>query len=260
MTVEQALHKSFTISVNVHGSSVELKTVSAERLVGRYAYGSYMPIGVERIMRLLQKHKIRATFFVPGAEARMKASLVREIVAAGHEVAAHGDALEDHSTLGDAEADVLKRAHDSISAVIGAAPVGWRAPDGMFSKHTIPLLAGMGYLYDSSFQDDDFPYSLAPEGGGKMIEVPQNEMLIDQVFFAIRQTHDRVLKNWTEEFDGANAAGCFSCMTLHPRQDYGVARASRIDMLDAFITHVSQTPGVTFRTCAEAAQLAAVKL
>lgn len=256
MTVENALRQTFSLTVNLHGSSVELRTVSAARLVGRYAYGNYMPIGVERIMALCQRHGIAATFFVPGAEARMKPSLIREIAAAGHEIAAHGDALEDHSTLGDNEADVLARAHDSIADVVGTAPVGWRAPDGMLSRQTLPLLARLGYRYDSSFQDDDFPYSLAPEGGGTLFEVPQNEMLIDQVFFSIRQTHDRVFKNWTEEFDGANAAGCFSCMTLHPRQDYGIARASRMDMLDRFITHVRGTDGVAFRTCSQVAEAA----
>lgn len=256
MTVETALHGTFSLTVNLHGSSVELRQVSAERLVGRYAYGKYMSIGVERILRLCQQHGIAATFFVPGAEARMHPSLIREIASAGHEIAAHGDALEDHAALGDNEAEVLARAHDAIADAAGVAPVGWRAPDGMLSKETLPLLARLGYRYDSSFQDDDFPYSLAPEGANGLIEVPQNEMLIDQVLFSIRQTHDRVLKNWTEEFDGASTAGCFSCMTLHPRPDYGVGRASRMDMLNHFIAHVRATPGVTFKTCAQAAALA----
>ncbi len=260
MTVESALHKSFSLSVNLQGSSVELRTVNAARLVGRYAYGKYMAIGVERILMLCQQQGIKATFFTPGAEARMHPAMIREIVSAGHEIAAHGDALEDHATLGDKEAEVLTRAHDAIATAAGVAPVGWRAPDGMLSKDTLPLLAKLGYRYDSSFQDDDFPYALAQDGGGQMIEVPQNEMLIDQVLFAIRQTHDRVLKNWTEEFDGSSAAGCFSCMTLHPRPDYGVGRASRMEMLGRFIAHVRATPGVTFRTCAEVASAARAQL
>jgi peptidoglycan/xylan/chitin deacetylase (PgdA/CDA1 family) len=255
MTVEKAFASTFCLTVNVHGSSVELRTVSADRLVARYAYGNYMPIGVERILTMCERHGIRATFFVPGLEARLKPSLVREIDAAGHEVAAHGDALEDHATLGDKEREVLARAHGSLGDVLGKAPVGWRAPDGQLSRQTLPILQELGYRYDASFQDDDFPYVLSAEGAPGMIEIPQNEMLIDQVLFAIRQPHDRVLKNWVEEYDAYRAAGCFVSMTLHPRPDYGVGRASRMVTLDTFIAHVRQA-GSTFGTCAETAEVA----
>jgi peptidoglycan/xylan/chitin deacetylase (PgdA/CDA1 family) len=256
MTAEKTFARSFALTVNMLGSSVELRTVSADRLVARYAYGNYMPIGVERILMLCEKHKIRATFFVPGLEARLKPSLVREIDAAGHEIAAHGDALEDHSKLGDQEAEVLKRAHAALGDALGRAPVGWRAPDGVLSADTLALLQALGYRYDASFQDDDFPYVLSAEGAPGMVEIPQNEMLIDQVLFSIRQPHDRVLKNWREEFDACHAAGCFTAMTLHPRQDFGVGRASRMVMLDQFLAHVRST-GVEFKTCAAIAEATA---
>lgn len=256
MSIESVSARNVSISVNLHGSSVELRTVSKARLLGRYAYGKYLPIGVERMLRLLESRRVHATFFVPGAEARAWPSLVREIVSEGHEIAAHGDAMQDHSLLGDSEEAVLKRAHDSIAELTGMAPLGWRAPDGLLSRSTLPLLAKMGYRYDSSFQDDDFPYPLDSDGGLGMIEIPQNEMLMDSTYFSIRQTHDRVLKNWTEEFQGMHAAGGYSCITLHPRPDYGVGRPSRIDMLDAFIQQIQAVPEVRFRTCGEVAAAA----
>src|SRR5690606_6110265 len=99
-------------------------------------------------------------------------------------------------------------------------------------------------------------YRLDADGGAGMIEVPQNEMLMDSTFFAIRQTHDRVLKNWTEEFQGMHAAGGYSCITLHPRPDYGVGRPSRIDMLDEFIQRIQSLSDAEFRTCGEVAAAA----
>lgn len=256
MSIESVSARNVSISVNLHGSSVELRTVSKERLLGRYAYGKYLPIGVERVLRLLETRGVRATFFVPGAEARAWPALVREIAGQGHEIAAHGDAMEDHGALGDSEEAVLKRAHDSIAEVVGVAPVGWRAPDGLLSRRTLPLLSAMGYRYDSSFQDDDFPYRLDSDGGQGMIEIPQNEMLMDSTYFSIRQTHDRVLKNWTEEFQGMHAAGGYSCITLHPRPDYGIGRPSRIDMLDTFIQQIQAMPDARFKTCGEVASAA----
>jgi peptidoglycan/xylan/chitin deacetylase (PgdA/CDA1 family) len=250
----------FSVTVNLHGTSVELRQVSKERLVGRYAYGKYAALGVERMLTLFDDMKVPATFFVPAIEAEINPGLIGEIVAAGHEVAANGYALEDHSTLGDAEAETLKKAHGVLSDALGSAPLGWRAPDGLMSYQTIRHLSALGYRYDSSFQDDDHPYSLSADGGASMVEVPQNEILLDQTLFAIRQTHDRVMKNWTEEFIGLRREGCYANMTLHPRPDYGVGRASRMVMLGEFLRFVRANGPVTFRTCADVAASATTRL
>ena len=144
--VENATGGIMSVTVNVHGCSVELRVVDEERLVGRYAYGNYMPNGVDRLLRLFDELKIPATFFVPGLEAERHAELIREIKACGHEIAAHGYALEDHSALGDDEPDILKKAHDVIGDCVGEAPVGWRAPDGLMSANTLGYLSKLGYL------------------------------------------------------------------------------------------------------------------
>lgn len=252
---------TFTVSVNLHGSSVELRQVTEDRLVGRYAYGNYMPVGTVRLLELFERHGIVATFFVPAREAERHPGLVRDIAAAGHEIAANGYTLEDHGKLGAEEPAMLRKAHDILTRVAGRAPVGWRAPDGLLSKDTISHLAALGYLYDASFQDDDFPYALDADGGPGMIEVPQNQYLLDATLYGVRMTHERVLKNWTEEFDAHHLAGCYLCMTLHPRPDYGVGRPSRMDMLDQFLRHVERAPGgVRFATCGDVARIARERL
>jgi peptidoglycan/xylan/chitin deacetylase (PgdA/CDA1 family) len=245
---------TFTISVNLHGTSVERRAVSADRLVGRYAYGKYLVNGTERILKLLQAHGLAATFFVPVQEAELHPSLIEEIVKSGHEIAANGYALEDHSKLGAKEKDTIKKTYDVLSSRLGQSVAGWRAPDGLVSERTLGYLAEAGFSYDSSFQDDDHPYVVTDCGKPNFVEVPQNEMLMDQTLFAVRQTHDRVLKNWTEEFDGLQSEGCYGCLTLHPRPDYGVGRASRIMMVDRFIEYLKRVRGaVAFKTCREAA-------
>ncbi len=255
--IDQATGGTMCVTVNVHGASVELRAVNEDRLVGRYAYGNYMPNGVDRLLRLFQALNIPATFFVPGREAERHPEMIREINAAGHEIAANGYALEDHSTLGDAQLDVLKRAHEVIAECIGEAPVGWRAPDGLMSTDTLSHLSALGYKYDSSFQDDDFPYLLDADGGAGMVELPQNPTLLDQNLFSIKQPDVRVHKNWTEEFNGLNSVGAFICMTLHPRQDYGVGRAPRMKHLESFLRETQYSPRpIAFKTCAEVAALA----
>ena len=255
MSQSRALSSAFTISVNLHGTSVERRVVSGDRLVGRYAYGKYIVNGTERLLGLFDKHDIKATFFVPVREAELHPSLIDEIGKCGHEIAANGYELEDHSKLGDKERDVIKRTFDALSSRVGKSVAGWRAPDGLVSERTLGYLAETGFSYDSSFQDDDHPYVVTDCGRADFAEVPQNEMLMDQTLFAVRQTHDRVLKNWIEEFDGLQSEGCYGCLTLHPRPDYGVGRPSRVLMLDRFLEHLKRIRGaVVFKTCEQAAR------
>src|SRR4051812_24379321 len=73
--------------------------------------GEFGAVGVERILRLLARHDIRATFFVTGHTADTYPDSVREIVAGGHEVGHHGYLHENPVSLPskDAERAVLER-------------------------------------------------------------------------------------------------------------------------------------------------------
>lgn len=165
----------FSISVNLHGTTVERRLVSEDRLVGRYAYGKYLVNGTERILKSLQAHGLAATFFVPASEAELHPSLIDEIVKSGHEIAANGHDLEDHSKLGDKEKDTIERTYHALSSRLGQAVAGWRAPDGLISERTLGYLAEVGFSYDSSFRDDDHPYVVTDCGRPNFFEVPQND-------------------------------------------------------------------------------------
>ncbi len=241
-----------SVTVNLQGNSHELREVKEDRLWGRYSYGKYVAnVGLRRTLDLFDRLGVQATFFIPAFEAKAWPSLVRDIAAAGHEIAAHGNAMEDHSQLGDAEAALLAEAHETVTRIVGSVPTGWRAPDGKLSEDTLRRLARLGYVYDSSFQDDDLPYSLDADGGVGMVELPQNEMLIDATLWSVRQTHERVLKTWVEEFDALYKENCYACLTIHPRSDFGSGRASRIEVVEKFIQHVRSYGDVTFKTCGE---------
>lgn len=240
------------LTVNIHGTSVEKRQGGEGAMLGRFSYGRYgANVGNMRLLQMFRRLGLKATFFVPAVEAEGDVALIEAILADGHEIAAHGNAMEDHSTLAEAEEfDLLARAHEVLTRIAGAAPLGWRAPEGRMSTRTLPHLARLGYRYDSSFQDDDFPYSLQADGGGAMVELPQNPMLIDATIYRAWQTHDRVAKHWQEEFDAAVDEGCFCCLTLHGRSDYGSGRASRIAMAEAFLTRALERD-IPVKRCAD---------
>src|ERR1051326_3176057 len=74
------------------------------------SHQSYGPlVGVPRILSLLARHGITATFFVPGYSAHRYPGVVRKIAEAGHEIAHHSYFHED--TIGmDAKTEEIGRA------------------------------------------------------------------------------------------------------------------------------------------------------
>jgi len=247
--------RTLVVTVNLHGSTVDLKEARPDELYGRNSYGRYATrLGVWRLLDLFRARKLRATWFVPGAEAEAHPEIVEAIAADGHEIAAHGWAMENHAALTEEEERrLLERAHTVLTRRLGRAPAGWRAPEGFMSRATLPHLAALGYAYDASFQDDDHPYALDADGGAGMVELPQWEMLIDAVLYRLRQPHARVLRTWIEEFDALHAENCFAMLTLHPRGDYGSGRAARVAVVERFLDHVATSGDVTLATCAEVA-------
>jgi polysaccharide deacetylase family protein (PEP-CTERM system associated) len=108
----------------------------------------------ERILELLERHRVRGTFFVLGWTATRHPSLVRRIAAAGHEVASHGFDHELVYKQGPAafRADI-RRARALLEDLIGCGVYGYRAPSYTIVESTrwaLPILADEGYLYDSS--------------------------------------------------------------------------------------------------------------
>jgi len=92
------------------------------------------PEGTPATLDMLDDLGWRATFFVLGEQARAHPDVVRETARRGHEIAVHGDA---HRYLiartPRAAADDLRRAHVTVTEIVGAEPVWWRPPYGVLS-------------------------------------------------------------------------------------------------------------------------------
>ena len=241
-----------TVTVNFDAESVDLHEVARENLFGRFSFGRYgMRAGIWRLLEVLRARGIRGTFFVPALDAENNKPQVEAILEGGHEIAARGYAFEDHGQLGEREHDTLRRAHDALRTITGTAPLGWRAPHGLLSPATLGHLADLGYRYDSTFQDDDFPYIMRCDSGKEIVELPQFQFLEDATLYVPRHSHNRVLKTWKEEFDAMYGEGLYVNLTLHARGDYGSGRAIRAQIVGEFLDYMMRHAGVFFMTCAE---------
>ncbi len=102
-----------------------------------------------RLLDLLARHGVRATFFVEGLNAETYPQALHTIVAAGHEVAVHAWRHEEWAALdADSEVALLARATEAMRS-IGIKPLGFRPPGGGLTEHTLALLGEHDYTYVS---------------------------------------------------------------------------------------------------------------
>ncbi|WP_157221141.1 polysaccharide deacetylase family protein [Flavisphingomonas formosensis] len=128
-------------------------------MISRGEFGAF---AIPRILALLDRYDIAASFAVPGHTAYAYPDEVRMIRDAGHEILHHGWMHENPSDLDEArERRVLEQGLEALHAVAGVVPAGYRSPAWDISPHTLGLLMEYGFFYDSSFMARDFhPYYL----------------------------------------------------------------------------------------------------
>ncbi len=92
------------------------------------------PRATPRLLRMLDGHGVRATFFLLGRLAEEHPAVARAIADAGHEIAVHG--YEHRLLLKRRPAETIEdlaRAAAAITAVTGSQPRWWRPPYGVAS-------------------------------------------------------------------------------------------------------------------------------
>lgn len=117
-------------------------------------YPSRVEHNTRRLLALLAEHGATATFFTLGWVAERVPELVRDIVAAGHEVASHSHLHRRITSLSPEEfRQDLRRSRDVLEQVIGRRVIGFRAPSFSIVPRVAwawDILAEEGFVYDSS--------------------------------------------------------------------------------------------------------------
>jgi polysaccharide deacetylase family protein (PEP-CTERM system associated) len=107
-----------------------------------------------RLLEILDRARVKATFFVLGFVAEKHPEIVREIAAAGHELATHGYS---HTLIYTQTPEVfreeLKRALGAVEQAAGVKVLGHRAPFFSITKKSLwalDILGELGVRYDTS--------------------------------------------------------------------------------------------------------------
>lgn len=248
----------FSFDVDAESALYFREPERAERSLAALEERRFGPrVGVPRMLKLMEKRKMKATFAIPGWTVEHHTEASVRIRDAGHEIAVHGNVHESLDFLDEAqEREVLKRSLEIMQSYLGITPRGYRSPSWDLNLWTPELLKEAGFIYDSSLMGNDIPYDVETSQG-PLAEIPIQWLLDDAPFFrhvygatnAIAD-QDRVLRLWKQEFKAMYEENGSFVVTCHP---WISGRAARIAMLDELIGYMKTFEGVWFTTCEEMA-------
>ena len=115
------------LSFDVDNASATLaRGVLNYEVISRGEYGAVD--GLPRILRLLEKHKVPSSFFIPAVSAALHPNMIKDILASPlqHEIGVHGWIHELLPALNNEaeEQRLLNQAVDYLTKAIGKRPVG----------------------------------------------------------------------------------------------------------------------------------------
>lgn len=198
--------------------------------------------GTGRILDLLAKHEMRATFFIPGTTIDRYPDVVKGVADAGHEIAHHGhEHLRNHVVSHETQREEILRALDSFERHGLQRPVGYRSPAWEMTPESFDILIQEGFLYDSSCMGDDRPY-LERVGDRDMLELPVHWSLDDWPRFGWSIDGGgnmgdpaEMYRSWKAEYENARNENRTAIYTMHPEV---TGRPYRLHELDRLMHHI----------------------
>lgn len=219
--------------------------------------GRYGPrVGLPRILRLLERYELDASFFVPGVVIERYPAEIGAVAEAGYRIEHHSHTHTWAQNLSrEQEREEFELAHRTITDFTGRPPRGYRSPAAEFTPNTVDLMEEYGFEYSSNMFDGDSPYLL--EVGSRqtgILEFPFSWALDDAPFFLysnklpgrVMAAPSAVLETWTLEFDQlSREPGRCLVVAMHPQV---IGRPSRMWVLERFVEHVLDAGNGRFRS------------
>ena len=238
--------------------------------------GEFGAVAVPRLLRLLERRELGATFFVPGHTIETYPDVCRMIVDSGCEVGLHGYAHEMNALQSEVEERAaFGRSLELVESLTGSPPQGYRAPAGDLTAQTISLLVEHGIQYDSSLMGHDYrPYRVRvgdefPEDGpaawgdeSDLIELPwswTNDDYPYLEFVAFRRMimpglaqPDDMFANWLGDvtYMAHEVTNGVLTLVFHPQV---IGRGHRLLALERFLDEIAELD----MTCPTMASVAA---
>src|SRR6187401_1302115 len=241
-------------SFDVDNATATLSTGTLDyEVLSRGEYGAVD--GLPRILRVLDRQQIPASFFIPAASAVLHPKVITDIQNATqkHEIGVHGWIHERLPLLNNEKEEqrLLDQSIETLTKMTGKRPIGYRAPSWKFSGWTMGQVKAAGFLYDSSLMASDDAYELLLDGKPTgVVELPIERILDDSPYFGGNADGSNpsvgdVYEVFQSEFDVAYEEGGLYLLTMHPHM---MGHRSRAALLERLIQYIKKQPGVWFAT------------
>lgn len=249
---------ALTFTLNNTANNIALGDSAVVQLTG----GEFGAVaGLPRVLDLLDRHNVPATFFIAPTAAIVDPQMIPDILKRKrHEIGTLGWSDENPLALSASEEDaLLTKTIDYLTKATGRRPVGGRGPSDQVSLSTLRLMKEKGFLYDSSLMAMDEPYELVLDGTPSgMVELPVSRYLDDRPTLSAARfgpsampSPELVFEVYRDDFDVAYEEGTLYLLTLHPHL---IGMRSRITYLDDLIRYIKSKPNVWFATAEEIAR------
>ncbi|KPF77985.1 allantoinase [Brevundimonas sp. AAP58] len=223
-----------------------------------YQYG--IKAGAPRILKLLDEHRIEATWTAAALALERAPELAAKIVARGDEVCCHGWRWAHQFWMDEEkERDFIRKGWQSIERTTGKRPAGWLSRY-LHTEATRRLLVEEGFAYHMDDYSDDFPFwdmVETAEGKKPIVILPYALDSNDMKFWlAPALTARDWLQYATDTFDQMHAEAMdgetkMMSLGLHLRI---IGRPGRIGAFRGFLEHIAGKPGVWITSRAKVAE------
>ncbi len=213
-------------------------------------------VGAARIFRALRQRALKASVAMSSGNVCKYPHLVREAVADGHEIVAHGIDMA-HVHAGDlAEAEErgwIEQSLATLREASGQEVAGWYSPAHSETWATLDLVAAAGCRYVCDWVNDDMPYRLKT-ATGDLHAMPHAYEISDlQLFHFYRYNARQYVQQVCDHFDhlyreAATSGGRIVALSLRPWVS-GVPH--RIAAVEAVLDHIGRHAGVWSATGGE---------
>jgi peptidoglycan/xylan/chitin deacetylase (PgdA/CDA1 family) len=245
---------------DIHGILAQYPALAGrEKSLSVWRYGTTR--GVDRLLDMLEKNHIPATWCMPAIVAEEQPGHLARIRQAGHDVACSGYQFCDFNELSAAEQIAqLRLGSGALAACTGKRPTGFRTPMGQWKPGFAEALSDTGITWTSSWRGDDLPYTIP---GTAVVELPLHYELEDDPYFAFNlspaipvgqsriASYTQTLGNMKMDFAAFHRFGLCYVLRLHPEI---IGTAGRIGLLQQLFDYMRTFDGVWFASAADIAQ------
>jgi allantoinase len=215
-------------------------------------------VGIWRLMEVLDRYRIRASVALNSLLCDHHPVIIEEGNKRKWEWMGHNES--NTRRLNEAppgeEAQIINRTLSTIERATGMRPEGWLSSGLQETWDSLDLLAAEGCRYVCDWCNDDQPYIMRLDGGGRLVSVPYPQQVNDKpayerMYVSPSEFRDMICRTFDVLYREGADSGRVLSIALHP---YISGVPHRIGALDAALEYICRHEEVWHTTGAEIAE------